>query len=121
MLLLTATRETQGNRVRDEFTRCITGELVRPNVCPRYDECAYCDRLFAGITSGGVTTTGMLADVDVTLDQLADVVRGYCLPDVEDEDVDGLVEDLLWPARQPELTLGVVVTRTLDGRLTVCS
>lgn len=118
MLLLTATVETQGDRVRDEFA-CIEGELVRPNVCPQHDDCAHCDRLFTGISSGGLTGTAQLTEVDITLDQLLDVVRGYCVPDIDDEEVSGLAEDLLWPSRQAELKLGDVVTRTLDGWLTV--
>lgn len=114
MRLLIATRHTNGTRLHDVFT-CTEGELVRPNVCSRYDECAHCDRLFAGVTSGGVTTTAQLAEVAITLDELADVVRCYTAPGLDDDGLAAFVDDLLWPSRQPALTLGCVVSRTGYG------
>ncbi|HET6877727.1 MAG TPA: hypothetical protein VFH38_09385 [Jatrophihabitans sp.] len=116
MRLLVATRRTNGTRAWDVYT-CTDGELVRPNVCARFDECARCDRLFAGATSGGVTSTATLADVPISAAELADVVRSYTVPGLDDDTIAEFVDDLLWPARQPGLTLGCVVTRTLDGGL----
>jgi hypothetical protein len=113
MNLLVATRETQGEFLRDEFT-CRPGELVFPNLCDQYDDCAHCERLFRGADTLGVTTTAQLANVDITLDDLRAAVRRYAVPGTSAEVVDLLIEDLVWPSEQPDITLGCIVRRAVD-------
>ena len=100
MRLLTATARTQGEHPDDEFT-CTEGELVRPAMCD-HDPCPICDRRFAGISTNGVTTTAMLADLDLTRAQLLDIVKGYADEEWHwhDADFDALADDLLWPGEQ---------------------
>lgn len=80
MRVLAATHRSQGARPTD-FAHCIEGELVWiPEACD-YDgdqhrdcDCG-CARVFAGMASGSGTTTAVIVELDITRDQLTELVR----------------------------------------------
>lgn len=84
MKLLIATSQTQGQRASD-FTYCIEGELVTPDVftCDRDrqegpDGGCGCGRAFGGLNSHMFTTTAIVADIDgITMDDLTAAVSSY--------------------------------------------
>ncbi len=113
MRLLVATRATQ--RRRQRFT-CVEGEMVRPTGC----DCSRCAHVFAGIASGGLTSTAILADLELTRDDLTGIVRDGYAKDwgvVEQESIDGLVEDLLWPGTHDDWPTGAIFGRDGDRLL----
>jgi hypothetical protein len=126
MKLLTATRERQGERDGD-FCFAIEGELVLLGLVCATDEAdpdggCGCGRAFAGMSSMRATTTALVRDLDVSLDDVRLAVEGYYVsagtgPDVIGEQefrdlVDEAVEDAVHVARfWPE---GTVVGRRLD-------
>lgn len=115
MLLLVATRQTQGLHPDDVFDGCVDGELVRPALCGTDENCAACNSRFAGIGSGGVTSTAVLVDVPLTRRQLLEVVRGYAVElwGAREADVRGLAKDLRWPGRRG-WPVGAVLERDAD-------
>lgn len=126
MKLLTATRERQGERAGD-FCFAIEGELVLLGFVCATDEAdpdggCGCGRAFSGMSSMRATTTALVRDLDVSLDDVRMAVEGYYVsagtgPDVIGgaefaELVDESVEDAVHFARfWPE---GTVVGRRLD-------
>jgi hypothetical protein len=82
MKLLTATRRTQGAAAFDFEDGIIEGELVEPaSVCDRdlngdeWTEGCGCGA-FRGVTSGKLTTTAVVADVEIDYEQLTEIVSG---------------------------------------------
>ena len=125
MKLLTATRETQGEREGD-FCFAIEGELVLLGFVCATDEAdpdggCGCGRAFSGMSSMRATTTALVRDLDVSLDDVRLAVEGYYVsagtgPDVIGgpefrEVVSATLEDL---AQIAHLPVGAVVGRRLD-------
>jgi hypothetical protein len=126
MRLLTATHERQGERAGD-FCHAIEGELVLLGFICGTDEkipdggCG-CGRAFSGMSSMRATTTALVRDLDVSLDDVRLAVEGYYIsfglgPDViggaEFEDVvAAAMADLAEIAEA--LSVGAVVGRRLD-------
>jgi hypothetical protein len=126
MKLLTATRERQGE-LTDDFCHAIEGELVLLGFVCATDEddpdggCG-CGRAFSGMSSMRATTTALVRDLDVSLDDVRLAVEGYYVsagtgPDVIggaefEEVVSATLEDLAEIARLP---VGAVVGRRLDN------
>src|SRR4051812_39226450 len=81
MKLLTATHERQGERAGD-FCFAIEGELVLLGFVCATDEkdpesgCG-CGRAFSGMSSMRATTTAMVRELDVTVDDVRLAVEGY--------------------------------------------
>jgi hypothetical protein len=126
MKLLTATRERQGEQDGD-FCHAIEGELVLLGFVCATDEAdpdggCGCGRAFSGMSSTRATTTAVVRDLDVSLDDVRLAVRGYYVsagmgPDViggaEFEEVlSATLEDLAEIAHMP---VGAVVGRRLDN------
>jgi hypothetical protein len=83
MRLLTATRERQGDQAGD-FCYAVEGELVLLGlVCaddernPDGDGACGCGRAFSGMSSMRATTTALVRDLDVSLDDVKLAVEGY--------------------------------------------
>jgi hypothetical protein len=126
MKLLTATRERQGERDGD-FCDAIEGELVLLGFVCATDEAdpdggCGCGRAFSGMSSMRATTTAVVRDLDVSLDDVRLAVEGYYVsagtgPDVIggaefEEVVSATLEDLAEIAHVP---VGAVVGRRLDN------
>ena len=96
MKLLTATRERQGERDGD-FYYAIEGELVLLGlVCPA-DEAdpdggCGCGRAFSGMSSMQATTTALVRDLDVSMDDVRLAVEGYYVSTGMGPDVIGGVD-----------------------------
>ncbi|MGY2083469.1 DUF7715 family protein [Blastococcus sp. SYSU DS0539] len=125
MKLLTATRERQGEHPGD-FCHAIEGELVLLGVVCAADEAdpaggCGCGRAFSGMSSMRATTTALVRDLDVSLDDVRLAVEGYYVsagtgPDVIggtefQEAVSATLADL---AEIAHLPVGAVVGRRLD-------
>jgi hypothetical protein len=120
MKLLTATRERQGER-DDDFCYAVEGELVLLGFVCATDEtdpdggCG-CGRAFSGMSSMRATTTALVRDLDLSIDDLRLAVEGYYLSagmgaelaDVVSAAVDELV------AISPSLPEGAVLGRRLN-------
>jgi hypothetical protein len=81
MKLLTATRERQGERDGD-FCHAIEGELVLLGFVCATDEAdpdggCGCGRAFSGMSSLRATTTALVRDLDVSIDDVRLAVEGY--------------------------------------------
>jgi hypothetical protein len=81
MKLLTATRERQGERDGD-FCHAIEGELVMLGFVCALDEAdpdggCGCGRAFSGMSSMRATTTALVRDLDVSIDDVSLAVEGY--------------------------------------------
>lgn len=83
MRLLTATRERQGDQPGD-FCYAVEGELVLLGlVCaddernPDGDGACGCGRAFSGMSSMRATTTALVRDLDVSIDEVKLAVEGY--------------------------------------------
>jgi hypothetical protein len=126
MKLLTATRERQGERDGD-FCHAIEGELVLLGFVCATDEAdpdggCGCGRAFSGMSSMRATTTAVVRDLDVSLDDVRLAVEGYYVsagtgPDVIggaefEEVVSATLEDL---AEIVHVPVGAVVGRRLDN------
>jgi hypothetical protein len=126
MKLLTATRERQGERDGD-FCHAIEGELVLLGFVCATDEAdpdggCGCGRAFSGMSSMRATTTAVVRDLDVSIDDVRLAVEGYYVsagtgPDVIggaefEEVVSATLEDLAEIAHVP---VGAVVGRRLDN------
>ena len=126
MKLLTATRLRQGEH-KGDFCHAIEGELVLFGFVCATDEkdpdgggCG-CGRAFAGMSSRRATTTALVRDLDVSVDDVRLAVEGYHVssglgPDViGGPDFEGLVtatmDDLAEIAHIPA---GAVVGRRLN-------
>lgn len=125
MKLLTATHERQGDEDGD-FCFAIEGELVLLGVVCATDAADLdggcgCGRAFSGMSSLRATTTALVRDLDVSLDDVRAAVEGYYAsagtgPDVIGgtefrEVVSATLEDLAQIAKLP---VGAVVGRRLD-------
>ena len=126
MKLLTATRERQGEQDGD-FCFAVEGELVLLGFVCATDEsdpdggCG-CGRAFSGMSSMRATTTALVRDLDLSIDDVRLAVEGYYVaagmgPDVLggvdfEELVSATVEELVDIA--PLLPAGAVVGRRLD-------
>ena len=126
MNLLTATRERQGERDGD-FCHAIEGELVLLDFVCATDEAdpdggCGCGRAFSGMSSMRATTTAVVRDLDVSLDDVRLAVEGYYVSAGTGTDVIGgaefeevvsaTLEDLAEIAHVP---VGAVVGRRLDN------
>ena len=126
MKLLTATRERQGERDGD-FCHAIEGELVLLGFVCATDEAdpdggCGCGRAFSGMSSMRATTTAVVRDLDVSLDDVRLAVEGYYVssglgPDVIggaefEEVVSATLEDL---AEITHVPVGAVVGRRLEN------
>ncbi|HET6391549.1 MAG TPA: hypothetical protein VFG13_01890 [Blastococcus sp.] len=86
MKLLTATRERQGERDGD-FCFAIEGELVLLGLVCADDErdpdggCG-CGRAFSGMSSMRATTTALVRDLDVSVDDVELAVQGHYVSSV---------------------------------------
>jgi hypothetical protein len=125
MKLLTATHERQGEQAGD-FCHAIEGELVLLGFVCATDEkdpdggCG-CGRAFSGMSSMRATTTAMVRDLDVTVDDVRLAVEGYHIssglgPDVIggpefEELVAATLDDMAEIAHVP---VGAVVGRRLN-------
>jgi hypothetical protein len=126
MKLLTATRERQGERDGD-FCYAVEGELVLLGYVCATDRAdpdggCGCGRAFAGMSSMRATTTALVRDLDLSVDDLrlaveghyaaagmgADVIGGAEFADLVSATVDELVDI------GPSLPEGAVVGRRLD-------
>ena len=126
MKLLTATRERQGERDGD-FCHAIEGELVLLGFVCATDEAdpdggCGCGRAFSGMSSMRATTTAVVRDLDVSLDDVRLAVEGYYVAAGMGADVIGRGEfaELVAATVQemvdiaPWLPAGAVVGRRLD-------
>jgi len=126
MKLLTATRERQGEQDGD-FCFAIEGELVLLGFVCATDEAdpdggCGCGRAFSGMSSMRATTTAVVRDLDVSLDDVRLAITGYyvsagmgpdVIGDVEFEEVvSATLDDLAQIAHVP---VGAVVGRRLDN------
>ena len=126
MKLLTATRERQGERDGD-FCHAVDGEQVLLGLVCADDEAnpdggCGCGRAFSGMSSMPATTTALVRDLDVSLDDVKLAVEGYYLsagmgPDLIggaefEEVVAATVEEMVEIASS--LPAGAVVGRRLD-------
>ena len=126
MKLLTATRERQGERDGD-FCFAVEGELVLLGYVCATDQAdpdggCGCGRAFSGMSSLKATTTALVRDLDLSLDDVRLAVEGYYVaagmgPDVLGrqefaELVAATVDDMVDVASG--LPDGAVVGRRLD-------
>jgi hypothetical protein len=106
MKLLTATRERQGERDGD-FCYAVEGELVLLGLVCATDErdpdggCG-CGRAFSGMSSMRATTTALVRDLDVPIDDVKLAVEGYYVSS-------GLGLDLIGGAEFADLAAETVV------------
>ena len=106
MKLLTATRERQGERDGD-FCHAVEGELVLLGLVCATDErdpdggCG-CGRAFSGMSSMRATTTALVRDLDVPIDDVKLAVEGYYVSS-------GLGLDLIGGAEFADLAAETVV------------
>ena len=106
MKLLTATRERQGERDGD-FCYAVEGELVLLGLVCATDErdpdggCG-CGRAFSGMSSMRATTTALVRDLDVFIDDVKLAVEGYHVSS-------GLGPDLIGGAEYADLAAETVV------------
>ena len=127
MKLLTATGERQGDHHGD-FCHAIEGELVFLGFVCATDEAdpdggCGCGRAFSGMSSLRATTTALVRDLDLSIDEVGLAVEGYYAaagmgPDVigaaEFADVvSATVDDMADISRS--LPAGAVVGRRLDN------
>jgi hypothetical protein len=125
MKLLTATRERQGEQDGD-FCFATEGELVLLGFVCAADEAdpdGGCGRAFSGMSSLRATTTALVRDLDLSIDEVRLAVEGYYAaagmgPDIIGaaefaEVVSATVDDLADVA--PRLPAGAVVGRRLDN------
>ena len=127
MKLLTATRERQGEQAGD-FCFATEGELVLLGFVCAADEAepdggCGCGRAFSGMSSLRATTTALVRDLDLSIDEVRLAVESYYAasgmgPDVIGpaefaEAVSATVEDMADVA--PWLPAGAVVGRRLDN------
>jgi hypothetical protein len=92
MKIITATRQTQGERSND-YDFCIDGELVMlpPVICDRdaddADGGCGCGRGWAGLNSHRATTTAVVVDLAMSFDDYTEAIRSSLgqqgWPDVE--------------------------------------
>jgi hypothetical protein len=126
MKLLTATHERQGEQDGD-FCFAIEGELVLLGPVCATDEAdpdggCGCGRAFTGMSSMRATTTALVRDLDVSLDDVRLAVEGYYASSGMSADAigrrgfDELMEDAFGQSVGIGLSLpvGAVVGRRLD-------
>jgi hypothetical protein len=126
MKLLTATHEGQGEQDGD-FCHAIEGELVLLGFVCATDEAdpdggCGCGRAFSGMSSMRATTTALVRDLDVSLDDVRLAVEGYYASSGMSADAigrrgfDELMEDAFGQLVGIGLSLpvGAVVGRRLD-------
>jgi hypothetical protein len=126
MKLLTATRERQGERDGD-FCFAVEGELVLLGYVCATDQAnpdggCGCGRAFSGMSSLKATTTALVRDLDLSVDDVRLAVEGYYVAagmgpvviGIEEfaEVVAATVDDMVDVA--PNLPAGAVVGRRLD-------
>ena len=127
MKLLTATRERQGERDGD-FCFAVEGELVLLGFVCATDQAdpdggCGCGRAFSGMSSLRATTTALVRDLDLSVDDVRIAVEGYYVaagmgPDVIGrgefaELVTATVDEMVDIA--PSLPASAVVGRRLDN------
>jgi hypothetical protein len=126
MKLLTATRERQGDQDGD-FCHAIEGELVLLGLVCATDEAdpdggCGCGRAFSGMSSMRATTTALVRDLDVAIDDVKLAVEGYYVSAGMGPDVIGgaeltemVAETLIEMAEVAEaVPVGAVLGRRLD-------
>ncbi len=127
MKLLTATRERQGERDGD-FCYAVDGELVLLGLVCADDEAnpdggCGCGRAFSGMSSMRATTTALVRDLDVSLDDVTMAVEGYYVSSGIGPDAIGgaaladlVAETVVYMTDIAEpLQVGAVVGRRLDN------
>ncbi len=127
MRLLTATRDRQGERDGD-FCHAIEGELVLLGFVCATDQAdpdggCGCGRAFSGMSSLRATTTAVVRDLDLSVDDVRLAVQGYYFaagmgPDVigTEEFAAAVTEELDVMTRiDASLPAGAVVGRRLDN------
>ena len=110
MLLLTATNSGH-SPATDPNNRPIAGELLLPAEMCDSPHCL-CRREFVGVTSHSRTLHAQVVDLDVTVDQLRDIARGYVVDlcgEADDDEINAYVEGLTYPAT--DWAAGTVVER----------
>jgi hypothetical protein len=127
MRLLTATRERQGEEEGD-FCFAVEGELVLLGFVCATDQAdpdggCGCGRAFSGMSSLRATTTALVRDLDLSIDDVRLAVEGYYVAAGLGPEVIGreafaevastTVEELVDIA--PSLPAGAVVGRRLDN------
>ena len=131
MKLLTATRERQGERDGD-FCFAVEGELVLLGSVCATDEAdpdggCGCGRAFSGMSSLRATTTALVRELDLSVEDLRLAVEGYHVaagrspsvigrPDFEAV-ISATLEDL---AQITHVPIGAVVGRRLDNLIWRC-
>ena len=126
MKLLTATRERQGELAGD-FCYAVEGELVLLGLVCATDQrdpdgACGCGRAFSGMSSMRATTTALVRDLAVSLDDVMLAVQGYYVSDGMGPDVIGgatfadLVAETVVSMEDAaaDLPVGAVVGRRLD-------
>jgi hypothetical protein len=126
MKLLTATRERQGDQDGD-FCHAIEGELVLLGFVCATDEAdpdggCGCGRAFSGMSSMRATTTALVRDLDVSIDDVKLAVEGYFVsagmgPDViSGAEFTGMVAETLIEMTEiaDAVPVGAVLGRRLD-------
>jgi hypothetical protein len=126
MKLLTATRERQGDQDGD-FCHAIEGELVLLGFVCAADEAdpdggCGCGRAFSGMSSMRATTTALVRDLDVSIDDVKLAVEGYFVsagmgPDViSGAEFTGMVAETLIEMTEmaDAVPVGAVLGRRLD-------
>lgn len=98
MKLLTATDASHRDQDEDFDFGTIPGELLEPvSVCDRdrilrWPGACGCGRAFVGMSSHNTTTTAIVADVELTVDQLTAIVADIHRDDIGNDDDDGPVD-----------------------------
>lgn len=111
-LLVAATDTDDWDDDYDFDTGIVAGEIVEPDVlCDRdryhsWPGICGCGRSFVGMSSGNRTTTAVITDTPITVDQLR-VLVAEKHPDADDDDAAGMADDLI--AYGQELPVGTVV------------
>lgn len=126
MKVLVATDRTQGDRA-DDYSFCVPGELLWiTDVCGRDRRdpsggCG-CGRGFGGLTSHRATTTGEIADRDLTEDDVRLAIRtsltdqGWLHDALSERQRDEIVDAVTIEVRTvaEALPVGAIVRRSLD-------
>ncbi|MBM7279210.1 hypothetical protein JTZ10_15770 [Gordonia rubripertincta] len=131
MKVLTAT--SSGATREDDFCHAVEGEIVLPSVVCDSRTCG-CDRAFGGLNTHQATTTIMVRDLDLTVEDLvaaafgylesagwADLLRSDVVPEEPADPVAAYALELLVPTLvlAAQLDPGVIIRVTYNRRADV--